>query len=42
MSLTAFQLTGGFGYQEAGEFAGTFGADPPFSIGLSLEELRDE
>lgn len=42
VSLTAFQLVGGFGYQEAGQFTGTFETDTPFSLRLSLEELRHD
>jgi len=41
-SLTAFQLAGGFGYQEAGEFAGTFEIETPISVRLNLEDLRHE
>jgi Uma2 family endonuclease len=42
VSLTAYQLTEGFGYREAGEFVGTFETDSPFPVRLELERLRHE
>ncbi|HEU5480211.1 MAG TPA: Uma2 family endonuclease [Candidatus Tumulicola sp.] len=39
-SLTAYQLAGGFGYQENATFTGTFETDTPFAVRLKLEELR--